>query len=105
MIRKVLNLYLQKLWVQVLVPVVAMVTWVSLWDSNLNILQSLVGLLLGLVQFVSTIALFVFAIRCLLKKQWWAAILRLIIALVVGFLGLFVFVVMSFVKVPSRVSP
>ncbi len=105
MIRKLLNLYLQKLWVQVQVPVVAMVIWVSLWAPNQNGLLSYISLLLFVIHCISTIALFVFALRCLLKKQWWAAILRLIIALVVGFLGLFIFVVMSFVKVPSRVSP
>lgn len=108
MIRKVVDLYLQKLWVQTLIPVVAMVTWVFwslVWVPNFNMFQLAIVLPALLLQVVSTLALFALAIRCLVKAQWWAAILRLLSGLVLVFVGGIVYMGMGLVAVSSRVSP
>lgn len=103
MIQKLAKLYPRKLWAQALVPLVAMVTSVSMYDPNENLLLSLVGLLLMILQGISTLALFVVAIRCLMRKQWWTAILRLCLVLAISCLGFVAFIGMAMVNATSRV--
>ena len=106
MIRKMLDLYVQKLRLQVLVPIVCMVIWTfwfGIWVPDFNGYKLAIVLPPLLLQVVSTLALFVFAIRCLVKAQWWEAIIRLLSGIVLVFIGGFVYMVMGLVSVSSRV--